>query len=194
MPAPLSLRLFIEQYASLPEEDWKKIALLFHPRTVQAGQLLLAEGQICRHLYFLESGLLRYFILKDGSEITKFFTDAPYVFTSQVSFTTQAPAKESIEALEDGTLWEISLADANALLAHASWSTFVRKLIQEVQKYTEEILTELQTTTAEDRYKKMLSSQPQLLNRIPLKHVASYFGIAPQSLSRIRKNMLASRS
>ena len=71
------------------------------------------------------------------------------------------------------------------------WNTFIRKLIQEVQYYTETILQEVQTETAENRYKKMIEQQPELLQRLPLKYLASYFGIAPQSLSRIRKKILA---
>ena len=70
-----------------------------------------------------------------------------------------------------------------------SWNTFVRKLIQEVQYFTEKILEEIQTETAEKRYEKMLKNEPLPLQRIPLKYLASFFGIAPQSLSRIRKKI-----
>jgi hypothetical protein len=70
-----------------------------------------------------------------------------------------------------------------------SWTEFARKIIQEVQFFTEEILEALQTETAEQRYEKMLKNNPMLLQSLPLKHLASYLGIAPQSLSRIRKKM-----
>ena len=70
-----------------------------------------------------------------------------------------------------------------------SWAEFARKITQEVQFFTEEILLELQTETAEVRYEKMLEISPNLLQRIPLKYLASYLGIAPQSLSRIRKKI-----
>jgi predicted house-cleaning noncanonical NTP pyrophosphatase (MazG superfamily) len=75
-----------------------------------------------------------------------------------------------------------------------SWTDFARKIIQEVQFFTEEILEELQTETAELRYEKMLKNSPTLLQRIPLKHLASYLGIAPQSLSRIRKKLTTQKS
>ena len=68
-------------------------------------------------------------------------------------------------------------------------ATFARKILQEVQFFTEEILEEIQTETAEFRYKKMLENDSNFANRIPLKYLASYFGIAPQSLSRIRKKV-----
>jgi CRP-like cAMP-binding protein len=184
-----SLKLFIENYTPLPDNDWKEISACFEKRIVEKDEILLEEGKICRYLYFVESGLLRYFIIKDGNDITKFFTEAPYCFTSQVSFTTEKPATENIQAIERSIIWQTTLKQANALLDLKSWNTFVRKLIQEVQYYTEEILQEIQTETAENRYKKMIETNPQLLQRVPLKYLASYFGIAPQSLSRIRKKI-----
>jgi CRP-like cAMP-binding protein len=180
---------FIKQYTALSDSDWQQIATCLTRREVAKETLLLEEGKICRHLYFLESGLLRFFILKDGNEITKYFTDIPYCFTSQKSFTEQTLARESIETLEDCVIWQMTYTDAERLFALSSWSVFARKLIQEVQSYTEEILEDLQTETAENRYKRMLLEEPDLVQRIPLKHLASYLGIAPQSLSRIRKNL-----
>lgn len=158
-------------------------------REVAKGTLLLEEGKTCKHLYFLEKGLLRFFVWKDGLDITKYFTDVPYVFTSQKSFNQQIPAQESIETLEDSIIWQMSYEDANRLLELKSWSTFIRLLVQEVQTYTEEILEALQTQTAEQRYKMLLQQDADLVQRVPLKHLASYLGIAPQSLSRIRKKM-----
>ncbi|MGA0560676.1 Crp/Fnr family transcriptional regulator [Larkinella sp. VNQ87] len=180
---------FIETYTELPDADWNRIVGCFEKTSIRKNELLLREGQVCRHLYFLETGLLRYFLIKDGDDITKFFTVAPYCFTSQVSFTSEKPAKESIQALEPSVVWLTTLRQANELLALPSWNTFVRKLIQEVQYFTEELLQALQTETAEQRYEKMLRTNPALLQRIPLKYLATYFGIAPQSLSRIRKKL-----
>jgi CRP-like cAMP-binding protein len=185
---------FIKQYTALSDADWQQIAACLSRREVPKETLLLEEGKVCRYLYFLETGLLRFFILKEGNEITKYFTDIPYCFTSQKSFTAQKPARESIETLEDSVIWQMSFDDAHRLLTLPSWSQFIRKLIQEVQSLTEEILEEIQTETAENRYKKMLLEEPELVQRIPLKHLASYLGIAPQSLSRIRKNLMLEKS
>lgn len=187
------LKLFIENYTPLPEKDWELISAAFEKRIIDKDEILLQEGKICRHLYFIESGLLRYFINKDGNEITKFFTEAPYCFTSQLSFTKEEPAKENIQAIEKSVIYQTSLKQANDLLELKSWNTFIRKLIQEVQYYTEEILQEIQTETAENRYRKMIENNPELLQRVPLKYLASYFGIAPQSLSRIRKKLTSSK-
>ncbi len=187
-----SLRKFIERYQSLSNSDWKMIEHLFKSNSVNKNEFILREGKICRKLYFLEKGLLRYFIDKDGMEVTKFFTIAPYFFTSQVSFNNKTPAKENIQAIEDAIIWEISYEDNNKLLELKSWNQFARKITQEVQFFTEEILEELQSETATDRYIKMLNKQGDLIQRIPQKILASYLGIAPQSLSRIRRKQARS--
>lgn len=183
------LRQFILQYTPVSEQDWQAISNCLLRREMKRDNLLLEEGKICKHLYFLEKGLLRFFVWKDGLDITKYFTDVPYVFTSQKSFNQQVPAQESIETLEDSIIWQMSYEHAHQLLEIKSWSTFIRLLVQEVQTYTEEILEALQTQTAEQRYKMLLQQDPDLVQRVPLKHLASYLGIAPQSLSRIRKKM-----
>lgn len=183
-------RTFIEAgYVLLAKEEWLEIEKALTYKEVKPNQLVLEQGQVCRYLYFVEEGLLRYFILKDGEEVTKFFTEAPYLFTSQVSFNNRKPANENIKTIEHCKIWAMHYDDAYRLLQLPGWETFIRKITQEVQYYTEVILEEIQTQTAEERYRFMLNDNPALLQRIPLKYLASYFGIAAPSLSRIRKNI-----
>jgi CRP-like cAMP-binding protein len=184
-----SFRQFIENYTPISDKDWESIAACFQEKTLEKEAILLEEGKICRHLWFIERGLLHFFIQKNGENSTKFFTEAPYCFTSQASFNAQKPATESIQAIEKSVIYQAHYDKIQDLFELKSWTIFVRKLTQEVQFFTEEILEELQTETAENRYEKMLKNEPELLQRIPLKYLASYLGIAPQSLSRIRKKM-----
>jgi CRP-like cAMP-binding protein len=184
-----NLKLFIEKYTELPKAEWEQITKCFEKRLIKKDEILLAEGKVCKYLYFLESGLLRFYISKDGNDSTKFFTIAPYFFTSQASFNSGKPATENIQALENAIIWRISKKQTEELFLLKSWSSFARKIIQEVQFFTEQILEEIQTETAELRYNKMLTNNPELVQRIALKHLASFLGIAPQSLSRIRKKL-----
>jgi CRP-like cAMP-binding protein len=185
-----ALRQFIENYTSLTTEEWTKIFKCFEKRIIEKDEVILEEGKVCRYLYFVETGLFRFYITKNGNDITKFFTEAPYLFTSQASFNSEKPAMENIQAIEKSVIWQISYNQANELFELKSWADLARKITQEVQFYTEEILEELQTETAEFRYEKMQKNNPELLQRIPLKHLASFLGIAPQSLSRIRKKIV----
>lgn len=186
-------RSFMENYVSLPTKDWTVIEAKLHKKVYEKGALLLTEGEVCRHLYFLESGFLRYFVNKDGIEVTKFFTQAPYCFTAQRSFNQQTAATQSIQALEKSTVWQLNRTAAFDLFELKSWNEFIRLLVQEVQFYTEQILEDIQNNTAEHRYRRMLNNGSPLLDKVPLKYLASYLGIAPQSLSRIRKNLLAEK-
>jgi CRP-like cAMP-binding protein len=188
-------RQFIHNYTLLSNADWAIVEKYLVRMELKKETILLQEGKICRYLYFLESGLLRFFILKNGNDITKYFTDIPYCFTSIKSFEAQKPATESIETLEDTVLWAMTFDSVQSLQTLLpAWNTFSRKLVQEVQTYTDEILEELQTETAENRYKKILFDNDPLLHRVPLKYIASYLGIAPQSLSRIRKSAMPKRT
>lgn len=180
-------RTFIQNYSTLTDAEWAQVEKCISRKVYTRGDILLASGKVCRKLYFLETGFLRYFVFKSGEDVTKYFTEAPYCFTSQRSFTTNTPAEDNIEALQDSIVWEMDQSDAFALLKVFHWSEFVRKLVQEVQFFTEQILEDLQNKTAEERYIQMVEENNSLLANVPLKHVASFLGIAPQSLSRIRK-------
>ncbi len=183
-------RAFIHEYNILPEEDWFAVEACLIVKRYKKGERLLEAGQVCRKLSFLESGALRYHVEKDGQDVTKFFTIPPYCFTSQRSFANETPSTETIEALEESKVWEMSKADTYRLLELKSWSDFARKLTQEVQYFTEQILEDLQNKTAEERYIELIETQSILLQKVPLKHLATYLGIAPQSLSRIRKKYI----
>lgn len=180
---------FIRQYTPMSNADWQQVNACLQKRTLNAGDCILEQGKICRHVWFLESGFMRYFILTRGNDVTKFFTNPPYCFTSQRSLNTQMPSTENIEALEESVIWQISSTDVNRLFELPSWAAFVRLLVQEVQFFTEEILIDLQNETAEARYLRLIEEGSPFLQKVPLKHLASYLGIAPQSLSRIRKKI-----
>lgn len=184
---------YILNYNSLLDKEWQQIENSLTRKEYSKGEIILESGKVCRKLYFLESGFLRYFIYRDGEKVTKFFTEPPYCFTSQRSFTNDTPTNDNIEVLKDTIIWEMSKTDAFRLLSIPNWSEFVRKLILEVQFYTEQILEEAQNNTAEQRYIKLLEENSPILRNVPLKDIASYLGIAPQSLSRIRKKYWKSK-
>ena len=140
-----AFRQYAQHYWSIPDQDWAQVVKRFRRREIKRNAVLLQEGKTCRHLWFVESGLLRFHLNKDGADVTKFFTIAPYCFTSQTSFNRRIPAKESISAIEDSVLWETTFAENEELLELKSWNTFARKVAQEVQYYTEHILEALQT-------------------------------------------------
>lgn len=182
-------RKFIEQYSIVPDEDWLTINEAFERKLFAKNEIILKEGSVCRNFYFLQTGLIRCFTNLDGTDITKYFTAAPYCFTSIESFTKQKLAEESIQTLEESVIWFASANNLEKLKTLYSWNEFTTKLLQEVQQFTRNSLLETKTKTADQRYRELLNNKPEVIQRIPLKYLSSFLGVAPQSLSRIRKNL-----
>jgi CRP/FNR family transcriptional regulator, anaerobic regulatory protein len=182
------LRKFIENYSDIADSEWDSMEQLFVKKVYNKNEIILEEGSICRYFYFLESGLIRFYCNVDGTDLTKTFTIAPYCFTSRISFRKQTASNEGIQALEKTTVWQISCEQYKKLEQFNSWNIFMRKLLNEIQEFSDSFYLEIRTMTAENRYKKLISDYPtELIQKIPLKHLSSFLGIAPQSLSRIRK-------
>ncbi len=115
MNATERFRAYVTDRTSLCSSDWERIQSVLSYQTVTANEMVLSEGMVCGHLYFLDQGLLRFFQWIDGEDKTKFFTFAQQLFTSQQSFSTQQPARENIQALEDSTLLLIRYEHAQQL-------------------------------------------------------------------------------
>jgi CRP-like cAMP-binding protein len=182
-------RKFIEQYTQVSDNEWLVINEAFERKLFAKNEIILKEGSVCRYFYFLQTGLIRCFTFYDGTDITKYFTTAPYCFTSIESFRKQSLAEESIQTLEESVIWFAARNKLEELKAINSWNEFTRKLLQEVHQFTRNSLQEIKTKTADQRYKELLINKPEVINRIPLKYLSSFLGVAPQSLSRIRKNL-----
>ncbi len=189
----LALRKYIEHYTKLSEEDWQIINKAFERKVIDKNQTFVEKGKVCKYFYFLEEGLVRFYTLIDGNDITKMFTIAPGCFTSKSSIRKQKPAQESIETLEKSVIWQVRFDNLERLSRVNSWNEFIRKFIYEVDEFAEEFLMEVKTKTAEERYLKLTRKYPTVIQKIPLMHLSTFLGIAPQSLSRIRKKLHENR-
>jgi CRP-like cAMP-binding protein len=184
-----SLRRFISTFTDIPETDWEAIEASFRQERYNKNQLIVLEGEICRNVWFVEKGLFRWYFNKDGEEITKFFSAAPGMLTAKYSFHRQEPSLESIMALTDATMWRISFEEYQSLLRIPAWNAFVRLYTIRINEHLDQLLHEIRSETAEKRYFDLLERHKEYMNDIPLQYIASYLGIAPQSLSRIRKKI-----
>ncbi len=189
-PMNLSFRRYLRKYAAFSDEELDRVGSQFSHEVLDKGTLLLQAGMTCEYLYYLGAGILRYYQSDDWEEQTKFFTFEDQLFTSPLSFSNQVPALESIEVLEAGWILKCPYAAVQALYSEVpNWATFIRKVLLEVQTTTARLLVESQSQTATERYAQLLTEQPRFIQKIPLKYLASYLGIAPESLSRIRKKL-----
>lgn len=185
-----TFRKFIEKYTTLTINEWMTIQQEFTRKEISKNELILEENKVCRSFSFIESGLLRYFYYEDGQDITKTFTIPPFCFTSRISFRNQTPAKENIQALEDSIIWQTSYKQYRELEKLNCWNIFIGKLLNEIDEFSELMMRQSKTMTQEERFQYITNNYAQsILQRIPQKHLATFLGIAPQSLSRIKKSL-----
>jgi len=166
------------------------ISSIVTEESVSKGDLLLKQGDICKHLYFTESGIIRCFSLKDGMDITTWFSFKNEFITSFTSFFPKVPSYENMELLTDATLLKISFSDFDTLRRQSI--EFEKVINHFVTLYTiqiEQRLFQIQTQSATEKYQTMLRSEPHLIQEIPSKHLASYLGVSRETLSRIRSSI-----
>lgn len=151
------------------------------------NKYLVREGKICRYLYFLEAGALRGFYNHEEKEITHWFTFEEDFVTSFHSFITQKPAVENIQLLEGSVLYRISKEGLNTLMAqYHEIERLVRMVYEKYYIRLEERFVNAHFKTASERYQDLLQQTPHILERVPLGYIASYLGISPETLSRVR--------
>ena len=187
---PEALISSIRSLINLSEDEEAVIDRLFKKRKLKKGEFFLADGQVCKHAGFIERGLVRYYINDDGEEKTYDFGQEYNFVCNYESFLPQAPSTKIIQALEDSELWQISHADLQVFYQSVSGAErFARLVIEQVFVQLLQSLTSLYTDTPETRYQKLIKEHPDLLQRVSQYHIASYVGVKPQSLSRIRKRI-----
>jgi CRP-like cAMP-binding protein len=154
---------------------------------LRKNQLLLNEGQICKHLYFLEKGCVRGFYNVDGKDITQWFGFENDFVTSFRSFITQTPSAEYIHVVEDAVLWALDKEQLNNLLKNfTEIEKLVRIIYEQYYIRLEERYANAHFKTATELYENLLQNEPHILQQMPLGYIASYLGISQETLSRIR--------
>lgn len=154
---------------------------------ISKGEDLQQIGNRCKNIYFVESGILRVFYLKESQDITESFEFAHSFVARADSLFDSKPSRKGIQALANSRLVAI---DSQALFAlydqHHDLERFFRLIFEKAYIETVQRLESIQFHSAEERYLNLIQSPEQIIQHIPLKHIASYLGITQVSLSRIR--------
>lgn len=180
----------ISQFISLSEPEQKLVDELFRSQTLRPGDYWLREGQICRYVAFIDEGLLRYSVNHDGDELTYSFGKENDFASSYESFLDHSAATCAIQAIEPTLLRCISYDDLQRFYREVrEGERFGRLIIEQIFLQTIKQLTGLYTNTPEDRYLHFTRHFRDIQQRIPQYYLASYVGVKPQSLSRIRRRL-----
>ncbi|GAB2789656.1 Crp/Fnr family transcriptional regulator [Rhabdobacter roseus] len=174
----------------LTDAEAKALAEESHIETFAKGTLLLRAGQVARECYFVLQGCVRQYYLVEGEErTTQFFTEEQWV-VSLKSFAQQVPADHYFVCNENTTLVVGTAEKENQLYRRfPKFETLSRTVLERNLAEQQEMTARYLTDTPEQRYLYLLTSRPELLQRVPQYQLASYLGVKPESLSRIRKRM-----
>jgi CRP-like cAMP-binding protein len=180
----------IENLITLHPAETDIVISLFKEKTYKKGDYFLSEGQICKQVGFIAKGLMRYYINHDGEEKTYAFSQENGFVCNYESFLPQSPSSKIIQALEDCDVLVISHTDLQTFYATVrEGERFGRIAIESVFLQLLKDVNSFYTETPELRYQRFLKNHADLQQRISQYHIASFVGVKPQSLSRIRKRI-----
>jgi CRP-like cAMP-binding protein len=184
------LKRYISLNVEIGDDELNLIAGHFKPLKAKRGTLLYNHGDICDKLFFINQGCLRvYYLSEQGSQRTRFFAFEGMIATSLASFISREPSFEFVEVLEDAELLAISRADFFKLTAElTAWKDFYCRLLESAYIHNNHRLESTVTLTAIERYRQLLAQNPQVVQRLPNKIVATYLDISPETLSRLKSS------
>lgn len=186
-----SLYGYASQLVRFSNAEKQIIESYFSYRQVPRKFKLTTEGKIARELYFINKGLLRLYYTKDGEEITAYLFREHLFASSYDSFLRQAPGIQTLETLEDSDLLVIQYDDLQKVYNEIpSMQVLARKVAEQRFINAQTILSSYILDSPEERYKKFEAQHGDLLLRVPHHMIASFLGITPVSLSRIRKRLM----
>ena len=190
----VALKKEISRLVDISDAEFQKVMPFFRHKRIRKNRELVALGESARDLAFIVNGSLRSFTIdENGRErVYKIAFEGDWI-GAPVSFSEGEPSRYIIEANELTDVLLISFHDRdNIYFTVPAMERFFRKLVDGYLTYAIRRFTSVTTESAEERYIKILSHQPEILKRIPLHVVASYLSITPESLSRIRHHVAES--
>lgn len=188
-----ALKAVMQRVSPIEPEAIEAMLDVLSPREVKKGEIIWNPGEICRHILFINTGAIRYFYNKDNKEINGQFFFENEFFTHYYSFISREPMDFTTEALEDCSLLLMSRSGIYDLYDRFKSFERLGRLIAEqnfISLHTTRV--DLHTKKPEELYLDLLKNRPMVLQRVPLYMIASYMGITPEHLSRIRKKVLSS--
>jgi CRP-like cAMP-binding protein len=173
-------------------EEIDNIRNSFISISAKRNSVLEEQDKIPQYLYFINSGFMRLFYYDDnGEEQTTFLCSETGFIASFSSLINQTKATENVECITDCELLKISYVAAKQLVEKSEiFKNFFLVMFEKSISSATLRANDLATLNAEQRYQKMIAQQPNFIQNIPLQYIASYLGIKPQSLSRIRKQVI----
>lgn len=180
-----------EQSTPLSEEALDRFASILVRIELKKNAFFLAEGEVCKYIGYIYKGMIRQFYYKNNKDLTEHFAYEDDVFICIESFLRQRPARLMAEALEHTIVYGLPYEPLLKLAAEDyEIEVMYRCLLENSLILSQRKTDSLRFETANERYSRLLKEQPEIIQRAPLSHIASYLLMTPETLSRVRASLL----
>lgn len=184
------LKEYYQRLTQLTDIEWQFISSRFEQKEYKKREIVTPQGEVEQFLFFVFSGIIRSYVPGIDKEVTFDFAFEKSFTSSYDSFITRTPSKPELQALTDTTVFRISHTHLEEVYQSTyTGNLFGRCIAQANYLAKSKRELDLLELTAEGRYLKLFEEEPRVIREIPLKYIASYLGITPQALSRIRSQI-----
>jgi CRP-like cAMP-binding protein len=181
----------IQLYASLSEQEIQLLRNAVDKKVYTKNELIFKEGNVSDEIYFVTKGCVRLFYNVDGTDKTAFFyTEGQFICAGE-SYTFNIPASENYQAVEQTEIFVFTKSKIDVLLKEIPKFEIIARIATENELITcQKVIASFVTKSAEERYIDLLSTQGELFQRVPQQYIASFLGVSPETLSRIKARVL----
>lgn len=184
-------RELARKYSTMTHDELDILESILVRKTYHKGEIILAEGDICREFLYIHKGMLRQFYFKKDKQLTEHIGVEGNMVMCIESLFKEEPTHLQIEALENTIVFALPKKNLEEVALHnVNIQILYRKILEESLIKSQIHADLVRFESAYDRYKKLCHLQPQIIMRAPLLHIASYLQMTPETLSRVRAQML----
>lgn len=179
-------------YCRLTPAGVDALSKILVPVKISKGDVVLSEGLVCRHMYFVERGMVRQYYYKSGRDVTEHFSYEGRIVVCIESFLKQEPSRLIVEALENSSLYGIPYDELQLLMeTNAEIAMLYRRILEHALISSQVHADSQRFENATERYQRLLNTKPEILLRAPMVYIASYLQMTPETLSRVRAANMA---
>lgn len=180
-------RELARRYSTMTHEELDLLEGILVPMKFPKGAIILNEGDVCHHIFWIVKGLVRQFYYKNKKELTEYMATENTVCMSIESLFKETPSHQILQALEPTVLYALPMHELETVsMKSVNIQMLYRKILEESLIISQQRADMLRFESAQDRYQKLVKTCPQLVLRAPLVYIASYLQMTPETLSRVR--------